>query len=162
MTRTSARRAMIIGLALISIVVSFPRKAVVAPAYFVTVSDPAGHGLAGVVVRRYIQDYSSGRNLDNSIDAKTDLRGHAYFPEEDHRISVVAEILGCAKQVLEAGAHASCGVYSDISVSDNHLVEAARLEKSLQHATRSLILTMSACPSGDYRACTESAHRQDH
>jgi len=150
---------MLFGLAMIVIAVMFPRKSILAPEYLVTVSDGTGHGLAGVMVRRYIQDYSSGRNLDHSIEMETDLEGHASFPEEDHRISVVGEILGCVKKVLETGAHASCGVYSDISVSNNHLVEAARLEKNLQHNRRSLSLTMSACPSGDYWACTDSTRR---
>lgn len=152
---------MLIGLALILIAVMYPRKSILAPEYVVTVSDATGRGLAGVTVRRYIQDFSSGRNLDHSIDVVTDLQGHASFPQEDHRTSVAGEIFGCAKQVLATGVHASCGVYSDISVSDNHFVEAARLEKNLRHGRRSLSLTMSACPSGDYWGCTESARRHD-
>jgi len=159
----SRRRAMLIGAALILIAVMYPRKSILAHEYVVAVSDVTGRGLAGVTVNRYIQDYSSGRNLDRSIDVVTDLQGHASFPEVDHRDSIAGEILGCARQVLATGVHASCGVYSDISVSDSHLVEAARLEKDLNHGRKSLNLTMSACPSGDFSACTgsDSARRHD-
>ena len=152
---------MFAGLGLILVAVIYPRKSVLVPEYVVTVSDAAGRGLGGVMVRRYVQDYSSGINVDHAIEVGTDLQGRASFPEEDHRISFVGEIFGCGKQILSSGAHASCGVYSDISVSDNHLVEAARVEKSLQHGRRSLSFTMSPCPSGDYWACTDSPRRHE-
>src|ERR1035438_1985726 len=146
MTMIPARKViMLVGLALVLIAVLYPRKSALAVEYDVTVSDTTGRGLAGVVVLRYIQDFSSGRNLDHSVEVVTDLRGHASFPREDHRASIAGKILGCAKQILATGAHASCGVYSDISVSNNHLVEAARVEKQLQHGARSLNLTMSGC-----------------
>jgi hypothetical protein len=160
MIKASARKtAILIGLALILIAVMYPRKSILASEYSVTVSDATGRGLAGVAVSRYTQDYSSGRNIDHSIEALTDLQGHASFPEEDHRISIAGEVFGCAKQILATGAHASCGVYSDISVSDHHLVELARSDKALQHGKGSLSFTMSYCPSGDYWACTDSARR---
>lgn len=151
------RRIMLIGLALILIALMYPRKSVLASEYIVTVADSKGHTLAGVVVRRFIQDYSSGGDVEHSIEAVTDPQGHASFPEEDHRASVAGAFSGCVRQFLQSGAHASCGVYSDISVDNNHLVEAARLETSLQHGVRSLVFTMSPCPSGDYWACTNSA-----
>lgn len=138
----------------------YPRKSTPAAGYEVKVADNTGRGLPGVMVRRYIQDYSSGRNIGHSVEVVTDLHGHASFPREDHRASIAGQILGCGKQVLTTGAHASCGMYSDISVSDNHLVEAARVEKQLQHGTISLSLTMSGCPSGDYWACADSVRNR--
>ena len=65
---------MLIGLAMIFIALMFPRKSVLAPEYLVTVSDGTGHGLAGVTVSRYIQDYSSGRNLDRAELATARIR----------------------------------------------------------------------------------------
>ena len=49
-------------LGLILIAVVYSRKSVLAPEYVVTVADATGRGVAGVMVRRYVQDYSSGRN----------------------------------------------------------------------------------------------------
>ncbi len=160
MIKTPTRKTtMLIGLLLALVAVIYPRKSILASEYAVTVADVTGRGLAGVRLRRYIQDYSSGRNVDHSVEEITNLQGQAFFPEEDHRVSIAGEIFGCAKQILTTGAHASCGTYSDITVSNNHLVEQARVEKDLAQGRRSLRLTMSACPSGDYWACTDSPGR---
>src|ERR1700760_878122 len=65
------RRTLLIGLALVLLIASiYPRKSTFAAEYEVTVADTTGRGLPGVIVRRYIQDYSSGGNIDHSSHRK--------------------------------------------------------------------------------------------
>jgi hypothetical protein len=126
--------------------------------------DSYGHPLPKVVLHQYVQDFSSGSDVDRSTDKLTDLHGAASFDGVVAKESVMGELLGCARQVFTSGAHASCGSYSDITVSNNTLIETARSEQKVkgQRGQRSIKLTMEPCPSGDYWQCSASmkANRQ--
>lgn len=157
---SNKKRTVLLGLAIVFFITLFPRQSTVAPACIVTVSDNNGRVLSGVVVHRYTQDYSSGSNVDRTSDVVTDTHGQAYFPRETHRISLVGEFVGCAKQIILTGAHASCGTYSDITVANNNLIETARVEEVHFRAPRTLRVTMASCPSGDYWACADANRKR--
>lgn len=153
------KKRLLAGLALVLVASLCPRRNTLAPDCDVTVSDNKGQGIPSVMVRRYTQDYSSGRALDLSAESTTDFRGHAHFPRVTHWNSLAGEIFGCGKQVALTGAHASCGTYIDITVSSDNLIETARTEKSGHDGAKELRLTMATCPSGDYWACYAAIHR---
>jgi len=135
------------------LVVLYPRNTTISSEYRVTVMNRAGQGLANVEVHRLVQDYSSGDGSVTSMDAVTDTHGIAQFPLRQRRISLAGELFGCIRQIAASAAHASCGTYSNISVSNGHLIETARLEERIDGRHRNLRLTMGDCPSGDYWRC---------
>jgi hypothetical protein len=141
-----------------ALIVLYPGKATTAPACQVVVVNGAGQGLAHVDVYRNIQDYS-WFDSEKSQHAVTDNSGSAWFPLLQGRLSPAAELAGCIRQILSAGAHASCGVYSDISAVNGHLVETARSDQRVDRKNQILRLTMADCPSGDYWTCRGYPHR---
>jgi hypothetical protein len=152
---------MILGVcAVLAVAACWPREATVGSAYQVKVIDRSGRGLGKLTVHRNIDDYTGREDASISVDAVTDNGGEASFPGEMKRISFAGQALGCARQILSAGAHAGCGTYSDIAVSSNQWVEYARDDKPAGGG-RSLLLTMSECPSGDYWTCANALHAHD-
>ena len=135
-----------------ALVVLYPRTVTIAPEFRVAVINGAGRGLPHVDVYRGIQDYSWG---DSEVmeHAMTDNTGVALFPLHNRRLSTAAEVAGCLRQILAQGAHAGCGVYSNISVNNPHLLETGRSDQRMDRRHYNLRLTMADCPSGDYWAC---------
>ena len=138
---------------IIFLVATVPRKIYIAPQYSVSVSDTSGAPLPNVKLHEYVQDYSFGVGSETSNDTITDMRGNAFFPGRTRWLSVGSQLLGCTLQLLQS-AHASCGFYSDVTVSGN-FVEKARVDQAARfHPSKhSLKLTMASCPSGDYWKC---------
>ena len=156
------RRKLLLSIGLVILVlILVPSRTVFVPDYEIMVFGDSGQPLSGIQINQYFQDYSSGRSSDLSADALTDIHGHASFPSQSHWNSLGGIILGCASQILQTGAHASCGTYVDISVANPNLVETARNEQKLDDRPhhRSLKFTMKPCPSGDYWQCIGQPQR---
>lgn len=136
--------------AIICTLLAVPRERVRVPEYEVYVRDSNGRPLANITVTQFLQDYSSGTDVERSVEVVTNEEGHAFLSRVGRTESLMGEILGCARQVVATGPHASCGYYSDITASANSFVEVARSEKNSPHQAhqRSLQITLKSCPSG--------------
>lgn len=146
-------KSVLLAGSVLAAIVLYPWSHSTASAYVVTVCDEAGHGVGGVTVNRNIEDYSFGQDVESSISETTDLRGQVHFPQATRRLSIAEAIFGCTKQIIEFGAHASCGSYSDITAESSDLIETARSERSSRLGQKTLKIVVGKCPSGDYRAC---------
>jgi hypothetical protein len=147
------RRIVLGGCAVLAFVALLPRQATIGTAYQVKVIDRTGLGVSQLTVHRNIEDFTGGEEANRSLDAVTDNQGEASFPAEVKRISLAGQMLGCVRQILSTGAHASCGTYSNIAVSSGQWIEVARKDTAASGRRRSLLLTLSECPSGDYWTC---------
>jgi hypothetical protein len=88
-----------------------PVRQTVAPDWMITTSDAAHRPLTGITVREVWQQYS----LDDSSheeDRLTDNEGGAHFPRRTQWTSIGGRFLGCARQIILTGVHASCGPHS--------------------------------------------------
>lgn len=152
--RTSAKAKWLLASTAILLFAAFsPTASTAAAAYEVIVCDATGRVIPGIVVHRYVQDYSTGRDAEHSEDRVTDTSGKASFPKLTHRVSIMGALFGCARQFLASGAHASCGTYSDIAVSNGSWIEVARADIRASSSQRKLRITLSPCPSGDWMTC---------
>ncbi len=149
-----------IAVVLLAAASCIPRKTYISPAYDVTVNDDLGRAIPKLTVRRYLQDYSRGTDFDYSDKAITDSVGRAHFDAVSHWISFATETFGCVKEILQTGAHASCGSYVDVSVDTNNFVEIPNREEVLDGTghSKSLVIRMTPCPSGDWHACAEAVY----
>jgi hypothetical protein len=152
--RMERRKRLLIPAIIIAIVAVVPRKICIVPEYHVNVSDTSGAPFRNVKLHQLVQDYSFGGELESSSDVITDSHGNAVFPSRTRWLSAGAEVLACTLQFFQYAVHASCGSYSDITVSDS-LVEKARVNVARRYHPdqHSLTLTMASCPSGDYWSC---------
>ena len=157
-----SRKYAIVAIALIAVASFTPRKTYLSPAYDVTVVDNSGKVLPGLRVRRFLEYYSHGANADYSSEAITDSAGAAHFVAVTQWIGFATETFGCLSQILQTGAHASCGSYVDVSVDANTSIETARREGAVNGKShcRSLVITRSPCPSGDWATCSEALSKK--
>jgi hypothetical protein len=144
------------------VVTLIPYEREALPKYEVTVEDIRGGSLANVQLQEFVQDYSSKVDNEYSRDVMTNGQGRADFEGKTIRASLAQRAIACLRQIAAVGAHASCGVYADITVSDGHLVERARTDQRLKGRVgeHSLKLTMEQCPSSDQMKCTFSGEFQ--
>jgi len=150
-----SRKYAIISIVLLAAASCIPRKTYLSPAYDVVVADASGKALPTLRVSRFLEDYSTGRDADYSSDAITDLAGRTHFDAVTHWISFATEIFGCLREILQTGAHASCGSHVDVSVDANHFIESARSENTVhgRDHLKSLTIILTSCPSGDWHTC---------
>jgi hypothetical protein len=73
--------------------------------------DAARKPLSGITVREVWQQYSI-EDSSHEEDRLTDVKGEVHFPRRTHWTSVAGRVLGCARQIIGAGVHASCGVHA--------------------------------------------------
>lgn len=103
-----------LALAIIAVVVAilvFPFKQTIAPEWTIYTLDADRHPLANITVREVWQQYSL-KHEGNEEDRLTDSSGRVQFPRRSFRSSISQRLIGCSKQVMMTGVHASCGAKS--------------------------------------------------
>ena len=88
-----------------------PLPQTVAPDWTITTLDAARRPLTGITVREVWQQYSLNDSSDEE-DRFTDIRGEVHFPRRTAWTSIAGRFFGCARQIIGAGVHASCGPHS--------------------------------------------------
>ena len=155
------RKFGLIAIVVLVAVSCVPRKTYLSPAYDVTVVSDSGKVLSELKVRRFLEDYSHGRDADYSSEAITDSAGRVHFEPVTDWISVATESLGCLSEILQTGAHASCGSHVDVSVDADHFIETGRKEDPVNDHSHlnSLVIALTPCPSDDWHTCAEAIER---
>jgi len=93
------------------ILLLFPFKQTIAPEWTIHTLDANRRPLANITVREEWQQYSL-ENEGHEEDRLTDSVGRVQFPRRYLRSSIGQRLIGCLKQVMITGVHASCGANS--------------------------------------------------
>jgi len=107
---TTSRLALAI-IAVVASILLFPFKQTIAPEWTIYALGADRHPLANITVREVWQQYSL-ENEGHEEDRLTDSSGRVQFPRRNLRSSISQRLIGCFKQVMMTGVHASCGAKS--------------------------------------------------
>jgi hypothetical protein len=101
----------LIIVALVAAILLFPFKQIIAPEWTIYTLDAGQHPLANITVREVWQQYSF-ESQGHEEKRLTDSSGRVQFPSRTLRSSIGQRLIGCLKQVMATGVHASCGADS--------------------------------------------------
>ena len=104
--------------AIVAAILLFPFKQTIAPEWTIHTLDASRRPIANIIVREVWQQYSL-ENEGHEEDRLTDSSGRVQFPRRYRRSSVVQRLVGCLKQVMMTGVHASCGANSHLVAFGN-------------------------------------------
>ena len=121
-------RALLLGLACVTIISLYPFESVVCPAWTLQVVDETGNPLRRVFVRQVWEFYSVGWQSHRQ-DAHTDENGNVSFPERTVRVSLLSRALGAINLVLP---HGSCGPVAYV-LAYGDIINGKRLEGSAHY-----------------------------
>jgi hypothetical protein len=131
--------------ALVLLILLYPEKLTIAPAYHVKVVDQSGEPMADTAVSELWQQASLQRRelLDQR---KTDARGTVLLPERTVRAPLAERVLGCVAYWGRMGQTMPCGNRYTISAAGD-LQELGRTETvtGLLQRQRSLLITLKQC-----------------
>jgi hypothetical protein len=100
-----------LAVALVFVIIFLPVPQIVAPDWTVKILDASHRPLPGVTVREVWQHYSV-EDSSHEEDRLTDNQGKVHFPLRRRWVSIAVRLLGCSRQIIGAGVHASCGAHS--------------------------------------------------
>ena len=106
-----ASRLALTALAIVAAILLFPYDQTIAPEWTIHTLDANRRPLANITVREVWQQFSL-ESEGHEEDRLTDSSGRVQFPRRYRRSSVGQRLIGCLKQVMMTGVHASCGVNS--------------------------------------------------
>ena len=105
-------RTKIVCVAVVVLLGAFiPVPQTVAPDWTITTFDAAHRPLTGITVREVWQQYSL-EDSSHEEDRLTDDKGGAHFPRRTKWTGIGGRFLGCVRQIILTGVHASCGPHS--------------------------------------------------
>jgi hypothetical protein len=107
-TRT---RIVSLAAAVVLAIVFIPVPQIIAPDWTVKTLDASHRPLPGVTVREVWQHYSL-EDSSHEEDRVTDNKGEVHFPLRKRWAGIAVRFLGCSRQIVGAGVHASCGAHS--------------------------------------------------
>jgi hypothetical protein len=113
------RRVLVVAfIVVVGLFVPLPKT--VAPEWTVYTLDASRRPLANITVREFWRQYSL-EDEDHEETAKTDANGRVSFARRYRWSSLGQRFAGCAKNVVMAGVHASCGAKSDLVAFGEHV-----------------------------------------
>lgn len=117
------KRSLFILFACVTLVLLYPTKTVIVPAWRIRVVDESGRPLPNEFVRQIWKHYSLELDAgDHSDDGWTDADGYAAFPERTIRANLLQRMLVPLRHATALGPHASYGASSNIMVWGGRLV----------------------------------------
>jgi hypothetical protein len=130
---------------LVLIVLLYPQRLTVVPAYHVKLVDPLGSPLVNTGVSELWQQ-TSVQPLEHLEQVMTNAQGEADLPEQTIYAPLAEQILGCLAYLSREGLTATCGNHFSISGA-GHLKELERVETTTGVLKRrhSLMLTLKYC-----------------
>ncbi|HEX3435151.1 MAG TPA: hypothetical protein VHT24_00170 [Pseudacidobacterium sp.] len=141
----------IVGLLLIVLV--YPRKLIVVPAYHITLIDQSGKPLPNTGVSELWQQTSIQRQ-EMLHQVVTDAQGKVFFPQRTIRASLVERVIGCIAYLSRERLAAPCGDHYSITAAGD-LTELAREEtiSGIFKRQHSLVLTVKPCNLNEPSTC---------
>lgn len=103
----------IVGLAaaIVLVCIFIPLPQTVAPDWTIKTLDAARRPLTGITIREVWQQYSL-EDSSHEEDRLTDINGEVHFPRRTKWTNIMSRTVGCARQIIRLGVHASCGANS--------------------------------------------------
>ena len=131
---------------LVLIILLYPEKLIIVPAYHVRLVDQSGDPLANTAVSELWQQTSAQR-MEILQQVMTNERGEVDLPERTIRASLFRRALGCLAYMSREG-FGTCGSRFTIVAAGN-LKEVARTETlaGVLKTKHSLLLTVKSCNS---------------
>lgn len=133
------KRGLVILLACFVVILLYPTKIVVVPAWKIRVMDDSGRPLPDELVRQHWRHYSLGDGGD-SEDRRTDAGGYVQFPERTARASLLRRVLVPLKDTAALGPHASYGPSANVMVWGGSTVPGIAWYKSGEALPDELVL----------------------
>jgi hypothetical protein len=130
---------------LVLIVLLYPEKVSIVPAYHVKLVDQSGQPLADTFVSELWQQPSTQR-VENLQQVLTNAQGEVDLPQRTVRAPLVERILGCLRYLGREGPGAGCGNRFYIGAAGD-LKEVGRTEiiAGVLKPKHSLLLTLKRC-----------------
>jgi hypothetical protein len=131
--------------ALIVLVLVYPAKLTVAPAYTVRLVDQFDKPMSGTAVSELWQQTSTerGKHLNQRT---TDANGMVSFPAHKLRSALILRMAGCLAYLRREGLAASCGGQYEVSaVGDVKELARHDVEEGVFDRRHLLTLTLKAC-----------------
>lgn len=127
---------------LVLVVLLYPEKLTVVPAYHVKVMDQAGAPLAGAVVSELWRQ-ASLQKIDHLEQVTTNMAGEVDLPARTLRAPIAERLLGCFAFHSRAGWESSCGNHFTIGVAgDRRELGRAEVVTGVLRKRRSLTIML--------------------
>jgi hypothetical protein len=138
---------------LVLVILLYPQKLTIVPAYHVKLVDQFGAPLANTGVSELWQQTSAQR-IEHLEQFMTDAQGEIDLPERTVRAPLGERMLGCLAYLSRAGLAAACGDRFSITAAGD-LKELDRTETVTGILTRkhSLLLTLKQCDPDEPSLC---------
>jgi hypothetical protein len=130
----ASSRLTLIVLAFLAALSFVPFNQIIAPEWTIHTLDPSRRPLANMTVREVWQQYSL-ENMGHEEDRLTDSGGRVQFPRRYRRSSMGQRFIGCLKQVMTTGVHASCGAKSYLVAFGNGVDTLDWADRSQEYGT---------------------------
>lgn len=138
---------------LVLIVLLYPERLTVVPAYHVLVVDQFGAPMAHTGVSELWQ-LASVHRVEHLEQVMTNSQGVADLPARTVRASLAERMLGCLAYLSREGMGAACGNHFSINgAGDLEELERAVTTTGLLKPQHSLVLTLQHCDPADPMFC---------
>jgi hypothetical protein len=130
---------------LVLVLLLYPEKLTIVPAYHVRLVDQSGEPLANTFVSELWQQTAAQR-IESLQQVMTNAQGEVDLPQRTVRASLVERMLGCLRNVRRQGFGDACGSRFYIGAAGD-LKEVGRTETvaGLLKQKHSLLLTVKQC-----------------
>jgi hypothetical protein len=138
---------------LVLVVLLYPQKLTVVPAYHVKLVDQFGKPMANTAVSELWQQ-TSAEGSEHLEQVMTDTQGEVDLPDRTLRAPLAERILGCFAYLGRAGLAAACGNRFSISAAGD-LKELDRNEtiSGILNRKHSLVITLKQCDPEEPSLC---------
>jgi hypothetical protein len=130
---------------LVLVVLLYPEKLTIVPAYHVKLVDQSGQPLPNTFVSELWQQTAAQR-IENLQQIMTNAEGEADLPQRTVRSTLMERMLGCLRYLGREGFGAACGNRFYIGAAGD-LKEVGRTETvaGILKPKHSLLLTLKSC-----------------
>lgn len=138
---------------LVLLVLLYPERLTIVPAYHVQVVDQFGAPMAYTGVSELWQ-LASVHRVEHLEQVVTDSQGVVDLPARTVRVSLAERMLGCLAYLSREGKGATCGSHFSISgAGDLEELERTVTTTGLLKQQHSLVLTLKHCDPADPMLC---------
>jgi hypothetical protein len=138
---------------LVLIVLLYPEKLTIVPAYHVKLVDQFGAPMPDTGVSELWQ-LTSAQRVEHLEQVMTNAQGEVDLPERTVRASLAERILGCLAYLSREGMAEPCGRHFSISgAGDLKELERTVTSTGILKRRHSLVLTLKNCDPADPMLC---------
>ncbi len=138
---------------LILVVLLYPERLTIVPAYHVKLVDQFGAPMANTAVSELWQ-LASIERVEHLDQVMTNVQGEVVLPERTMRAAMAERMIGCLAHHSREGFASSCGNHFAIGAAgDLKELERAEIVTGLLKRQHSLVLTLKRCEPDEPSPC---------